>query len=108
MDHMDPANKENSGLQLPPLVQEQLPPAGSVPTEREAAGPELASVPAASVPGTGLPVATPAIALSLPGQTPQAPSAGVVPAASGTTLPADDGDLIEKEWVTKAKQIVER
>lgn len=28
--------------------------------------------------------------------------------ASGTALAADDADLIEKEWVTKAKQIVER
>jgi hypothetical protein len=45
-----------------------------------------------------LPASTPAV-------TP--PVNGAVMTQS-STLPADDGDLIEKEWVTKAKQIVER
>jgi hypothetical protein len=44
-------------------------------------------------------------------QTNPGPQVGMTPSAltaTGTPAIADDGDLIEKEWVLKAKQIVDR
>ena len=46
-----------------------------------------------------IPLPTPSPSLAMPNDS---------QAVAGATLPADDGDLIEKEWVIKAKQIIER
>jgi hypothetical protein len=53
---------------------------------------------------------TPSMTLPLPAATtPLATDSTSAAGSVGTSPPvADDGDLIEKEWVTKAKQIVER
>jgi hypothetical protein len=60
-----------------------------------------------SVSGTSLPLAVP-----IAQQAPQAPSQMQVPPTSGVgvaaPLVAEDADLIEKEWVLKAKQIVDK
>ncbi len=49
------------------------------------------------------------IPLPLPNPTPAAGQGSSTPAVQGTNLQTnDDSDLIEKEWVNKAKQIVER
>jgi len=87
----------------------QLPP----PMEAPAATPNKAAEKApASAETAPQPAAAPTAApVSAPLPMPQAAPAatGTTPApATGTALPIkDDGDLIEKEWVNKAKQIVE-
>jgi hypothetical protein len=49
------------------------------------------------------------IPLPLPTPAPAAPAAGQAPGpAPPAALVTDDGDLIEKEWVDKAKRIVEQ
>jgi len=95
------------GLQLPAPMPEQHPGAQNdspehAPSavEQAPAGPETGQQP-----GAQMPAALPTIPL------PAAPTA-IQPAVSPTTqsstpATADDGDLIEKEWVEKAKKIVE-
>jgi hypothetical protein len=107
---MNPSSNEAAGMQLPPPIAEQAPAnsgpetqPGINPEQGPAAAPERAPSPAQP--------AGPAMAIPLP--TPQIPA----PVASQTDVPvttqaagpvmADDGDLIEKEWVNKAKHIVE-
>ena len=103
---MNPANNETSGIQLPPPVMEQ--PAGANLPEK-AGQPGMSGAerpPQPSSPGAAMPV----IPLPIPPVIPPAtPPAAALPAAPTATLQAsDDSDLIEKEWVNKAKQIVER
>jgi hypothetical protein len=99
----------NSSSEIPamqlPAPMEQAPPAARAGAEQAPVAAETASLKAG--PGLAASAAT-AVPLPIPpnlsiGQT-------AAPAASGSTsLPIkDDGDLIEKEWVNKAKQIVER
>ncbi|HWB39229.1 MAG TPA: hypothetical protein VG604_03225 [Candidatus Saccharimonadales bacterium] len=103
---MDPENK--TGLQLPTPVAEQVP--GAAPgqsPESAAGGPESS----AGNPPVGMPSgqsASPmAVGMSLPA-VPAAPQNDVtVTTQISTPTVADDGDLIEKEWVEKAKKIVE-
>ena len=108
---MGPNNNETSGgLQLPAPQPEQM----SAPGELNAAdqAPEQGG-PAGPEQGKGAPAAPP-----LPGSIPlpnfpAVPSNGTaqgdVPATTTNGLQAsDDTDLIEKEWVNKAKQIVEK
>ena len=91
-------------MQLPPPM-EQAPNAAPTGAEQAPAAHETASIPSARAPATTVPVTVP---LPLPPATPAA-VAPVPPAASAGALPVkDDGDLIEKEWVNKAKQIAER
>lgn len=54
---------------------------------------------------TAAAVATATVA---PAGTAQAPPAQAPPATSATPMVAADEDLIEKEWVDKAKQIIEQ
>src|SRR5437868_5134886 len=80
---------------------------GSAPHElaREQAPEQGASLPPAPM------AAQPATALPQIPAAPAAPSQGMAPTdntALQTPQIADDADLIEKEWVTKAKQIVEQ
>jgi len=95
---MDPASNETpGGLQLP---APQTTPGGQTP--------------AAGQPGPGQPM--PPMTLPMPPAMPQQSQPGAVPAAGGdeplptATVPIvdDGGDLIEKEWVNRAKQIVAR
>ena len=100
---MNNGNTPNPNLNLPPPVAEQLPP-GPVDTaetatkqaeKRPVATPEAATAP--------LPPTIPAISNPTPVNLQQtdAPST-----TSSTPVLADDSDLIEKEWVLKAKEIV--
>lgn len=104
---MSPSNNE-TGMQLPPPI-EQAPmdvPAGETASqapEQAAAAPETAprsgqQAPAMVVPPLVMPVAT----------QPQGQASPATPVTQSSGTTADDGDLIEKEWVHKAKQIVER
>jgi hypothetical protein len=112
---MNSASNEQAGLNLPPPVGETLPlppmPSEVPPQGMEAgpAGPELA---AANQPPAAQPAATNVPVVALPTPPPAAP---VLPQSDVTsTTPTnvvnviEDRDLIEKEWVDKAKQIVER
>ncbi len=106
---MNPTNNEASVA--PPAV-EQAPvgvDTGLNQGERPAAAPERAYTPS---PGAAVPPQMPTIALPL-GPTPSLPSDTSQPTAGAASSTAsqpiiDDGDLIEKEWVHKAKQIVEQ
>jgi hypothetical protein len=101
---MNPLNNES--IQLPPPAVEQAP-AGNGQTEQAPAGPETNNLPA-SPPATSPADQT----VPLPTQlipTDPAPQTGAASTTLNTSLQIkDDGDLIEKEWVNKAKQIVER
>jgi hypothetical protein len=103
---MDPQSNDKAGLNLPSPVQQgeafdaahQMPESAvSVPQN---VGPNTAAQPPQLVP------------LPLPNQPVQS-SVNTTDDVSSTTnldVPstAEDGDLIEKEWVTKAKQLVEQ
>jgi hypothetical protein len=107
---MNPASNEAAGMQLPPPIEQAH--AAEAPVEvgqkmhekSATSGPELAVSPSASA----MPI--PAI-IPLPTVTPIPNSASQIDATNTTQISgaqiADDGDLIEKEWVVKAKAIVE-
>ena len=107
---MNPSNKEASGLQSPPAMAEQAPPVA----ETGEKAPGKAEQPAVSTEKAPVmrPAAAPAstIPLPLPDPVPLAAPPGDVSATTqvSTLLANADSDLIEKEWVDKAKQIVER
>ena len=96
-------------MELPPPVSEQLPPVtspeSSINHEQQTIAP-LESVPAAigsqPLPAAPLPITIPM------NDVPQATSSTSSSSDDSTSLMANDGDLIEKEWVNKAKAIVER
>lgn len=105
---MNPQTNE-SGLNLPPPIVEQaaigaVPEAGQRPIETQPAYAETAP--------SAMPTAS-AVPFTIP--LPPAPQQAAIPqndvVLSATQISAmqaaDDGDLIEKEWVAKAKQIVE-
>jgi hypothetical protein len=102
----------NVGMELPSPVGEQLPHAVDVP--KEANNSPLEHQPNTSY-ETG-PVSPLAQSVSPvpPPVAPPSPSvnaqdeAGATNDIHSTDISADDKDLIEKEWVTKAKAIVER
>jgi hypothetical protein len=106
---MNPTTPERPEMQLPPPVAEQMPPAGQ--PEGVPAASELAPVPAegarqgGAAPPPAVPVATPGV----PGPQPAAAQPANDNSQAQAALPAaQDGDLIEKEWVTKAKAIVDQ
>ena len=107
---MNPSSNETPNLSLPSPVGEQLAPGGSSAeqgaqtAERVPSRPEQAPTPAKGAPQAQAAVA--AIPLPMPTDPPLAgPTAAVsIAAASNVNEP----DLIEREWVVKAKQIVER
>lgn len=104
---MNPNTYEQSGLRLPEPVDYD----STVGTEQgpKANGPEaLPELHAQMVPLAPLASAPP---LSVPptlGQTQVQTVQGSTSSAGAATLTASDADLIEKEWVDKAKQIVEQ
>ena len=109
---MNPQHNESAGMQLPPPVMEQAPnadlgaesQAGKKPEKAQPAGAERSAA------GPSQPAAMPAIPLPTPPVMPLPSQNGAVnnTTAASAQLMADDSDLIEKEWVNKAKQIVER
>ena len=105
---MNPSNNEAQGLNLPPPIIEQGPNVGGetgiIPAEqgRPAAperGPAAGAAPAAMPVNIPLPTIP---SIPLVGQ-----QGAPAPSASAGLQASDDNDLIEKEWVNKAKQIVE-
>lgn len=108
---MNPSNKEASGTQLPEpgLEPALLPAAGDVSRGLRGGAERPASAEQAPGPSAAPPLSTIPLPQSLQPVQPTAPPAdGAAPAAQAPALPANDNDLIEKEWVNKAKQIVER
>lgn len=103
---MDQSSHE-TGISLPPPVAEQMAPHE---TASEAVEQSVTAVeqnrPAAAA-NMAPPVAPP---LNLPIQTPVVTQTNDVTATTNSVVPdvTDDQDLIEKEWVNKAKAIVER
>src|SRR4051812_32935662 len=94
----------NESMQLPPPIMEQGQDMPGDSGAEKAPGGETAPQPAQA-----LSTQLPSIPVPMPQQaTPVSQDNNVVPATSTAGLPIkDDGDLIEKEWVNKAKQIVE-
>ena len=107
---MQPQNNPQSGFNLPPVVPEQLPPV--TPIEGAPSAPEMAPAAAEFAPNSPA-GASPAVAQPMPSLPPAQGAMPVAPVVTQTTptaapITTDEGDLIEKEWVNKAKQIVER
>lgn len=100
---MNPNTFEQPGLSLPEPM-----PVGEVQTAPEARqpqqSPEIQSAPlgAPTVNPSQVPLSLPLVDHSQPQARAQSTVLGSVPMA------ADDADLIEKEWVSKAKEIVEK
>lgn len=115
---MNPASNEMPGISLPPPTEQQPSAPNGVPTEsaampaapeRPLASPEIASGNAASLAAPIMP--PPAMPAATATPTTAAPASQT--ADSSTTQLAiskvlKDDDLIEKEWVDKAKRIVEQ
>lgn len=106
---MDPQHHESAGMQLPPPVEQ----APGVPAEKQPGRtPEQSQAAAAERAGASAPAQRPTtIPLPTPPQM-AAPASAGAPAAQNVPTAglqaSDDSDLIEKEWVNKAKQIVEK
>jgi hypothetical protein len=93
----------NPNLNLPPPVAEQLPVVPVSTPETASKQAEKQSVAAAETAPAPMPTSIPAVSNPTPVNLQQSD-------ASSTTIStptiADDNDLIEKEWVLKAKEIV--
>lgn len=113
---MNPSSNETSGENLPPPLVEQ--PQNGVPAEfgrampeqSRPAGPEIASNPVAPSSSSQASIPLPVIpSMPMPAaQQPAQQQSGRPTVPTATLQASDDSDLIEKEWVNKAKQIVER
>lgn len=93
-------------MELPPVesAEQKLQP--DQVQERLVASPENApSVKGAKQPKTSTTTHSPQIQVT---NTPLDPQSAGIPTSDDDMLIADDTDLIEKEWVNKAKQIVEQ
>jgi hypothetical protein len=99
-----PPAPEQGGLNLGALPNAAP---GEVPAQTENHNIELPAAPAPTIPVPGAPQPPP-----LAGAMPQSPTTQPGGVAStqvlDDTLAAEDSDLIEKEWVIKAKAIVEQ
>lgn len=110
---MNPQGKEHlPSLELPRPATEQIVqgsevvPWGPVNERQSSVAVEQGLGPQASVPQTvALPSANAAVP---PVQTPQSSAVPLTGSHSTTPAIAEDTDLIEKEWVEKAKEIVEK
>jgi len=108
---MDPQEQEPRSLGLPPVKPE-----GSISIEQPSQGSSNETISAVAVEQgvTGPAPANPAAAQASPAATPppmtDPATLEAQAAAIASTMPpiADDTDLIEKEWVDKAKAIVEQ
>lgn len=102
---MNNGNSPNQNLNLPPPIAEQLPPGPAIGPEaagKQAEKPPVAAIEAAPAP---MPTVIPAVTITAPVSS---TSNDVSSTTSSTPAIADDSDLIEKEWVIKAKEIVAR
>ncbi len=110
---MDPSSKPPSGIESSP-AELSLPPAaansGEIPLgPLEQAPANAEKAPAPRQPGTATPsISTIPLPVPQPAPVVPAPAAGVSAVPPAAPVIEDDGDLIEKAWVDKAKQIVER
>jgi len=106
---MEPTNTERAGMNLPPPMGESVGTAAGL-AEAAPAQPEAAPQPTQTAPmsGAGAAPAMPSIPLPVnQGSAQQITTNDVSNTTAGMTpAVADDNDLIEKEWVNKAKQIV--
>lgn len=103
------SGETNGGIQLPPIPEqatgtnpvEQVP--GVLPEVAPAAFEQGAAAPQPAAP------AFPSLPLPPLGQAPADDAVAPVSTPVNAPIPdvADDGDLIEKEWVNKAKKIIE-
>lgn len=93
MDPQTTPTNEAPGLSLPPVQPAAAQPAQPQPTAAPATD-DQAATPVTAAPATAQ------------AQAPQQPAQASVDDA--TPLIADDADLIEKEWVEKAKQLVDK
>ena len=107
---MDPSSNERTGLNLPSPLNEQAP-AESGNNEAPKSAPEAALIASEKTPGHSQSQPAMVIPLPLPSDhtAVQTVATNDVSNTTQLSLPAvaDDSDLIEKEWVNKAKQIVE-
>ncbi len=102
---MDPTSYEQSGLRLPePQTSVETAPTPKRAEKTLSVSPEILMGKDAKAPIASSPTLPPPVAAA-----PTTPQLHDSPVASTTNLPmaADDADLIEKEWVLKAKAIVE-
>jgi hypothetical protein len=110
---MNPSSRETYGINLPPPVAEQSPgsidginrPSGA--PERRAATPETTPRTGTAQPAMAAPATQPS------NQPPLDPVAGQKASSASTSTSvtppvSDDEDKIEKEWVDKARHIVEQ
>lgn len=103
---MNPQSNEQAGLNLPPPVEQ----AGAFEPSQQ---PEIGQIATPELPtqqGAAQPSLLPLVPLPGPTQSSTGKTTNDVTIATTNDVPvtADDGDLIEKEWVLKAKQIVEK
>lgn len=106
---MSPQFDKTNNLNLPPPVPEAPVSLSPETGEQDQPSVEQASN-FESQPQIGPVSATPMPAIGTPTLQQGIKASNDVPATTNAAVPtvADDADLIEKEWVTKAKQIVER
>ena len=111
---MNPTNKETPGIPLPVPAEQSAAAAPGFSSEKPLQAAEQPAINTEKAPIIGLqapPLATATIPLPLPNAAAAIAPAGqaaAVPIQNAALLADDDKDLIEKEWVEKAKQIVER
>ena len=112
---MNPSSNETNEINLPSPMERA--PAGNkgeagqavVPEQARPSGPERSSNPLAPRGGSAVSIPLPPVPAMQATPAQARPAAQSRPSSATATLRAsDDSDLIEKEWVNKAKQIVER
>lgn len=101
---MDPSTNTNDDMQLPPVqtAADRAIPQQGAPQSGSAPAPDVA----APAPGAEPPMTVPAQPAAAPVSAP--PTTASATGDDQTPAIADDADLIEKEWVEKAKQLVEQ
>jgi hypothetical protein len=108
MDYMNPSSKEGSSSPMALTLPEQPAAPGAAiesaaDSPEQAAGAERAPLPSSAPAAMAAPAATIPLPLTTPFTVPSNDSAGVAIQMQNASLAADDTDLIEKEWVNKAK-----
>lgn len=99
-------SENQPGLQLPvPIPEQSSAPVGPSPENLAGKSEQMSATPEAAGSVPAPPPVIPAIPLPAPPTSPQSDVVVTTPTTSSAV--ADDGDLIEKEWVDKAKRIVE-
>jgi hypothetical protein len=111
MNPKGPSSQESSGMNLPPPVAEQAPlPAGAGTVPEQARGPAAAPERAPSSAAAGAAAALPVMPMPPMSDNSGASAHSAVSTTSKSTSSGliKDEDLIDKQWVEKAKRIVER